>query len=286
LLLVNLIALGAGTVLLEKLLVARKANRWIALGFALSLGMFGAARLITTEPLAYTLVIAGIYLMDKQRWKWSAFIFALAVLSKETTLFFPAAYGVYLLYQRKIPQALFFGGIVLAPFIIWQLALRGLFGSFGIGSGGGGASGFEIIPFAGFLRLLIEPIRAGNASDGFALALLMGLFVMLPTLWAFGQVIADTRYTLQVRAGNKPESTLHGWSLMTWVLLANIAIMPFVPVSTFAEPLGMPRFIVGMQIALILYAAERRKKRALSYSTFWAVTTLLVILSDFAIAGG
>lgn len=286
LLLVNLIALGGGTYLLEKLLVEYKANRWIALGFALSLGMFGAARLITTETLAYALALGGIYLMRHNRWQWAAIIFALAVLSKETVLFFPAAYGIYLLYQRKIPQAFIFGGIVLAPFIIWQGVLYNTFGSFGIGSGGGGTTGFEFVPFMGYMRLIIEPIRGGNTSAAIVLGLLMGLFVMLPTIWAFWQVIADTRYTFQVRAGKKPDSMIRGWSLMTWLLLANIAIMPFVPLSTFAEPLGMLRFIVGMQIMVILYAAAHRQKRALTYSTLWFVTSFLVIVSDFAAVSG
>jgi hypothetical protein len=285
LLIVNLVALGAGTYLLEELLVARKANRWIALGFGLSLGMFGAARLTTTETLAYTLALSGILLMERNRWQWTAVVFALALLGKETTLFFPAAYGVYLLYQHKIPQAFMFGAIVLLPFILWQLVLYQTFGSFGINSGGGGATGFEVIPFMGYFRLLIEPMQAGNVSAALVLGLLMGVFVMLPTLWAFGQVIADTRYTLQVRAGKKPESMLRGWTLTTWLLLANIAIIPFVPLSTFAEPLGMLRFIVGMQIMIILYAAERQHKRALSYSTFWFVTSFLVIMSDFAAVG-
>jgi hypothetical protein len=285
LLIVNLVALGAGTYLLEELLVARKANRWIALGFGLSLGMFGAARLTTTETLAYALALGGILLMERNRWQWAAVVFALALLGKETAIFFPAAYGAYMLYQRKIPQAFIFGGIVLIPFILWQLILYQTFGSFGINSGGGGATGFEFIPFMGYLRLLIEPMQAGNASAALVLGLLMGVFVMLPTLWAFGQVIADTRYTLQVRAGKKTESMLRGWTLTTWLLLANIAIIPFVPLSTFAEPLGMLRFIVGMQIMIVLYAAERRHKRALSYSAIWFVTSFLVIMSDFAAVG-
>lgn len=282
LLIVNLVALGAGTYLLEELLEAHKARRWIALGFGLSLGMFGAARLTTTETLAYALALGGLYLMERNRWQWAALVFALALLSKETTIFFPAAYGVYLLYQRRITQPFIFGAIVLVPFILWQLVLFRTFGSFGLGSGGGGATGFELIPFMGYIGLIIEPIRAGNDSAAIVLGLLMGVFVMLPTLWAFAQVIADTRYTLQVRAGKKPKSTIRGWSLMTWLLLTNIAIIPFVPLSTFAEPLGMLRFIVGMQIMIILYAAERRQKRALGYSTFWLVTSFLVIVSDFA----
>jgi hypothetical protein len=62
--------------------------------------------------------------------------------------------------------------------------------------------------------------------------------------------------------------------------------MLFVPFSTYRELLGMFRFIVGLQIAVILYAAHRRQRRVLSYSTLWMMTTLLLIASDFGSTGG
>ena len=52
--------------------------------------------------------------------------------------------------------------------------------------------------------------------------------------------------------------------------------MPFVPFSTYREPLGILRFIVGLQIAVILYAANRHNVRALRNSTIWIVTTMFI----------
>src|SRR5690606_15507377 len=53
LLLVNLVALAAGTYTLEHLLEQYGTSRWYALGYGLSLPALGAARLSLPEPLAY-----------------------------------------------------------------------------------------------------------------------------------------------------------------------------------------------------------------------------------------
>ena len=53
--------------------------------------------------------------------------------------------------------------------------------------------------------------------------------------------------------------------------------MAFVPFSTYREPLGVFRFIVGLVLAHLLYAALRYPRaRAMVYSTLWL--TLLIYL--------
>lgn len=274
---VNLLAIGIGTYFLEDLLQQHHASRWITIGYALSMGIFGAARLSTTEPLAYALILGGIWLIRHEKWLWSAILFALAALSKETILFFPAAYGFYLLYQRRLPLAIAFGSIVLIPFLLWQIALYQTFGTFGIGSGGGGATGFELVPFGGVIKIFTTAASVGEYGAVIAFLLLVGTFVLIPTLWSIWRCLIDLRNTIH-------ESDRTGWTLATTLLFANVAIMPFVPFSTYREPLGILRFIVGLQIALILYAAERRNRRVLMYSTLWFVSSILVIVSDFALA--
>lgn len=282
LLLVNLLVLAGGTYLLEELLAHYGVSRWFALGYALSLGVFGAARLTTTETLAYGLAIGGIYLMHQQEWRRAALVFALAALSKETALFIPFAYGLHLLYERRWRDSVLFGGMIILPFLAWQGVLLAVFGTPGIGSGGGGATGFEPIPFMGVVRIAITAVGAGDMTALIAFILLVGTFVVVPTLWAIGQCWTDWRYTQQVRAGDKPSSNRRGWGILTTLLLTTVAIMPFVPFSTYREPLGILRFIVGLQIAIILYAAQRRQRRVLLYSTLWFLTSLLVVVSDFA----
>ena len=271
LLAVNLTALAGGTYLLEQLLKSYNVSRWFAIGYGLSLGVFGSARLITTETLAYALVLLAIWLYQHDRWLWSAIIFALSAFAKEVTLIFVAGYVFYLFTQKQWRQAIMFGLIAGIPFAIWQLILLNMFGSFGIGSGGDLATGFEIIPFMGFFRILTE----GNISIFAILAPFIVAFVIVPTLWGLKQCWND------YQKNDKDER----WSLFTWLLFFNSIIMLFVPFSTYREPLGILRFIVGLQISVILYSARYRKKRALMNSTIWFVTTLFVIVSDMSVPG-
>ncbi len=247
---------------MEQLLIQQEVSRWYALTYGLTIGIFGSVRLSLPEPLAYGLVLGGIWLIQRERWGLSAIIFALAALAKETTLFFVAGYLLYLLIQRRIYRAIMFGMIAAIPFAIWQLILYNHFGQFGVGSGGAMATSFEIVPFAGVIRILTD----SPAEIGPGLLVVFGVilipFVLVPTLWALWRCWRDWR-TQQ-------------WTVYNYLLLVNAGIMPFVPFSTYREPIGILRFIVGLQIAVILYAAEHRHKRTLRNSTIWIVTTLFI----------
>lgn len=264
LLVVNLIALAAGTSLVEQFLNQANVSRWYALGYGLTLGTVGAVRLSLPEPLAYGLALGGVWLALRERWLWSAVLFALATLAKETTLVFPAACALFLLAQRRWQTVAAFGTVVGLPFVVWQLALYAQLGAFGVGSGGALATSFEVIPFMGMIRILTE----GGALVFLIFLLLLGPFVLLPTLWGLWKSWQDYR-TRQI-------------TFYTWLLFLNAALMAFVPFSTYREPLGILRFIVGLQIAVLLYAAERRRMRVLLNSTIWITTLVFVVFSDFA----
>jgi len=266
LLIVNLIALAGGTYILEQLLIAHKVSRWYAIGYGLSIGVFGSARLMTTEPLAYGLVLLAIWLYHKDHWIWAASVFAVSAFAKEVTLVFVAGYVFYLFTQKQWRQSIIFVLITGVPFALWQVVLFSMFGEFGIGSGGNLATGFEVVPFMGFLRILLE----GGAGIFAVLAPIISIFVIFPTLWGLWQCWQDYK---QQR-----------WSLYSWLLFVNSAIILFVPFSTYREPLGILRFIVGLQIAIIIYSAKNRKKRALMNSTIWFITTLFVFISDFSVS--
>jgi hypothetical protein len=301
---VNLVALAAGTALLESLLVGSGVSRWYALAYGLTLGTFGAARLSLSEPLAYGLALGGMWAALRGRVVWSAVLFALAALAKETTLIMAAGVGLWLLLDgyvgvgaqhavplrtdtqagaqtrhalplsRRIARAVGFGAATLALFIGWQIMLYIHLGAFGVGSGGALATSFEAIPFMGVIRIVTEgalPVLAANGVGAFIgfvaiFAVIVGVFVLLPTVWGLLHAWRD------LRAGQV--------TLWTWLLLATSAIMLFVPFSTYREPVGILRFIVGLQIAVIGYAAERRQRRALNYSLAWVLTVFFVVTSD------
>lgn len=259
-LLVGVISLAAGTALMERLLTEQGVSRWYALVYGLTIGTFASVRLSLSEPLAYGLVLGGILLANRERWLPGAILFALAALAKETTLLIPAGYGLYLLWSRHTRTAVIFGVVTLTPFVLWQVILYAHFGAFGIGSGGALATPFEVIPFAGVARIVLEAPPEARAGVLLIYGVLVGAFVLVPTLWGLRRVWRDWR--------------LHKLSAHTFLLFTTSAIMPFVPFSTYREPLGILRFIVGLQIAVLLYAAHTHNTRALRLSTIWIMTLM------------
>jgi hypothetical protein len=261
--LINGLALVIGTRLLEDLLVAEGRKFWFALSYGLYFGVVIATRFSTSEPLAYGLVIAAMWAHHKKNSWLTAIFLGLAGLSKETTGLFAAGFIFWYAANRRWGDVLRL--IVLAglPFIAWQLYLYDWLGEFGAGSGGAKATGFEVIPFMGVIRILTE----GNILAFLLLGgLWLGAPVILPTLWGLREVWRD------FRTEGRPIT------LYTWLLLTSALVMPFVPFSTYREFLGIFRFIPGLVLMVILYSAERDLRRPLMYSTLWIVLLLFLVV--------
>ena len=71
----------------------------------------------------------------------------------------------------------------------------------------------------------------------------------------------------------------HAWVV---VLLLQAAVLPFLPHSTWREPLAMARLTVGLVAATLLYGALRRSRRVLTFSFFW-LATLALLLNESAL---
>jgi hypothetical protein len=255
---INLIALSAGTALLERLLVQEKVSRWYALSYGLFAGVFVAVRFSTNEPLAYGLVLGALVAARRGSIRAFAALLAVAILTKETTLFFGIGYGLYFIFQRRWLAALLLGIATSLPFLIWQVALNGAFGTFGVGSGGAMATPFEVLPFNGIWR------AAAYGPQVFIVTALVAVpGALIPTLWALWRTGRDV-------IANRHDA-------YTFLLLANAIIMPFVPFSTYREPFGILRFMPGLVIGVLLYAARRRVWRALRYSLLWVVLGVRVL---------
>ena len=259
---VNLLALVVSTALLEDLLIAARVSRWYALTYGLFAGVFMAVRLSTTEALAYGLVVGALWLATRERWMGAAILLALAALAKETTLLCAAGIVLFLLQERRWRSAALVMITAAAPFLAWQIALLAWVDTPGIGSGGALATPFEIIPYAGVWRIASE--------GGLLVFLVLGVLLVLPaavlpSLWGLWRAFRDWR--------------VGQCDLSACLLLANAAIMPFVPFSTYREFLGLLRFMPGLVLATVCYAAAHRQRRALLYSTLW------IALIAFVVAG-
>jgi hypothetical protein len=258
LIVVNIVALIVGTWLVEKILLHFHMSRWYALTYGLGAGTMMSVRLDLTEPLAYALALAGVWLALNNRWGWAAVLFAFAALTKEMTLAFAAGIGLVYLSQRDWRKLIGLSAIVLLPFMIWQIVLWQRFGQPGIGSGGALATPFELVPLRGLWSIALLDMRV------FALlaAIMIPLAVIpaLLSLWATGRDAWRRLVDIPMA-----------------ILLLNALLILITPQSTFREPLAMARYLVGLIVAVLIYAASRRSRRALNYSLLWIFTLALAL---------
>lgn len=256
---INVLMLAVGTLVMSTLSSEMGVSAWYALIYGLFGGLFFAVRVNTAEPLAYGLVLLAILAGQRERWWLNALLLGLAAFAKETILITTAGYLLYFAVQGRWKDAIRLGIVGVVPFVIWQFILRSWFGSFGVGSGGAMATPFEIIPFMGIWRIGLEFGSAVFLRFG---ALLLP-FAVLPAVWALWQCWR--------------EAVKRRWHPYLFVMFTNAAIMLMVPFSTYREPLGITRFMPGLVIGLVLFAALRRHKRALLYSTMWLLWGLTLL---------
>ncbi len=221
-----------------------------------------SVRLSLTEPLAYALVIAAIWLDRREHPWWSAIGFALAGLTKEPALIFAGAYMLWMVFERRWWDAVRLGLVAWVPFIAWQGVLYLWLGSPGLGPGGALRTPFEIIPYFGFWRIYTT---TGSVTVFAAFAAVAGLMVVVPSIWGVIRSLLDLARRV--------------WHPYVFLLLANAAVFAIIPYSTFREPLGILRLIPGLTVALLLYAARYRRGSMLRYSLLWLATLAFVLVS-------
>ncbi|MCB0162658.1 MAG: hypothetical protein KDI79_00440 [Anaerolineae bacterium] len=257
LIILNIGVIALGTWATEHLLLHLRVSRWYALVYGLYGGQFLSLRTDLNEPLAHAFVQLAMLAWAKERRWWAVAAFALAALGKETTLVFLAAYMLYTLSQRMWGWT-FRLGLAAIPFVLYQLFLWRWLGSFGVGSGGAGATPFSPIPLAGWLAI------AGVSVGAFLLiSLVVGPMSILPSIAGVWLSLKEVWY-----------QNLHPF---VFSLLLNSAVILFLPTSTFREPVAMLRLTMGLMAAMLLFGAWRRSWRILNYSTFWIFTNILLI---------
>jgi hypothetical protein len=270
---INVAALVGGTYFTERLLAACGVSRWYALAYGLYGGLIAGLRLDLTEPLAYGLVQAGLWTWERRSGGAEeqgrkprfaicdlrfALLLTLAALTKETALIVVAGLLLYLALERRWGEAVKIGLIVGVPFAVWQGVLWAWLGAPGIGAGGAMATPFEAVPFWGLLSVA----QVSRPVFWLLLAIEGPLFV-LPAIWA---LIVSARDLWRGRR-----------ELWVIILLAQAAVLPFLPNSTWREVLAMARLGVGLVAATLLYGALRRSRRVLAFSFFWLATLALLV---------
>jgi hypothetical protein len=138
LLLVNLFGLGLGTIAIAAWLVRFGLVPWLALVYAFYPGVALGVLMDLSDPLAFSLVAAGVYIVHfgkQHRLLWSGCVFALAGLTRDATLLVPVMYALWLLSQRQTRSALALALLSVVPLLLWKLFLLAWLGSLGLPAG-------------------------------------------------------------------------------------------------------------------------------------------------------
>jgi hypothetical protein len=256
--LLGIVSLTAGAWAVEQILVGWRVRRWYALVYGLWTGFLLAVILDLPEPLAYGLVAGGLLALERDRQVLGWCLLGLSVFAKEVAMLFVVAGVLAYFFQRRWREMIALGMIGIVPFLVFQAWLWMVFGQPGIGSGGAMSTPFELIPFMGILR-----IGGESMTYLFAMLLVFGPAVILPSIWG---VITSLKYWLDDER-----------NVIVLGLFINAAIIAFLPFSTFRETGGILRFACGLVLAVLLFSARYRQRRALNYSILWIVLNVFLL---------
>jgi hypothetical protein len=247
--LVNVAAISLSTGLLASLLVQYDRPAWIALAYPFFLGTLVTIRGNLTEPLALCWAVFGLWLLKKGSWKWAGVALGVAILTKEIALPFLLGITTWFVIQKEYRTAISITMIGLAPALIWGAIITIWLGHSALSAQ---MAAMELIPFYGLLFLDVSPAK------GHIL-----LWVAIP-MFFFGSLgLFDLR-----RWRNDPVSL---------IMLANVALLAFMPRMTWWNIGGAIRTVMGLVIASLLYVAVERPRLLPWVAAFWMVSGMLLL---------
>lgn len=256
LILINLIAVPAGTFAVAVWLRRKGRSPWLALIYGLSLGLFIAYNGDLTEPMAYALAALAVYLLDfggRRRVLWAGLCFAVAILTRETAAVFAVLYAGALLLRRNVEQSTsptpvgFAGsigsigaalrwrfpnwraaalllGLSLAPYALYKLFLAIWLGSAGVPA----QVRFEVLPFAGLLAHWPWDAHHIVVIESVVLPALVCAGV---ALWALARGARDVAI----------------WTLLVSVLLFVVLL----PAASYTDHFAASRLSIGIVLAAL-----------------------------------
>jgi hypothetical protein len=256
--LLGILSQAAGTWAVSELLAGWGVSVWYALTYGLWVGFSLAVRLDLPEPLAYALLGGGILATLRGRPKIGWVLYGLALFAKEVAVLFVAAQLLAELAQRRWRSALGLFLVALLPYALFQVWLWGVFGQFGLSSGGAMATPFEKIPFMGLMRI-------GFYSLPYLLAMLVVFLpsIILPALWGAWSALKRV-FSNEI-------------NVVVLALLLNALFIAFLPFSTFRETGGLLRFACGLVMSVLLFAGRYRLQRVLNLSFFWLALNVFLL---------
>jgi hypothetical protein len=179
LVLVNLLAVLAGTLALASWLRRRQLPAWLAVVYGLAPGNLFALQRDTVDASAVAVTAIAVYLLDRSV-ILAGVAFGLAGLTRETTLVFAAVFLAAELLRRRRPRSHVLGAaaLALAPEALWKLWLWHWVGRTEVPI----AYNFTPIPLGGVAHWVLHPNAA--VTPGIAAVVIPGLIAFAIAGWA------------------------------------------------------------------------------------------------------
>jgi hypothetical protein len=252
---VNLGMIALGTLVLGAWLRRRGVSAWFALVYGFYPGIFITLQRDTSEAMAYSLAIVAIYLFDygpRFRLLFSATFFALAALTRETTLVFAGIWALGILLagdgtlKSKIATNwttfLVFAAIATGPLLAWKAFLLISMGSLGL------EGVLSPVPFGGVYYLARHEVEQEQLRT-----------VVIPGFLLLGAVV------LALLAGVR--------RVEIWALLANTLLyMAFLANPSFVDISSSGRVTVPIALAAALaapYLPQRSRPLLWASAALW-----------------
>lgn len=271
LVLVNYLAVVGGTLAVAAWLRRRDVSPWYALLYGCYPGLVLATAHDLNEPLAYGLVALAVYLFDYgaqsslKRALLSAGVFALASLTRETTLVFALLYAAALLLRTKplaiaVRRTLLFALIACVPFALYKIFLWRWLGTLSVPD----TVLPQIVPFGGLIARWPWSGYEILGIEAIVVPCLLFAWLALHALW-------------------HGKRSVEVWSVLLHVQLFTVMLAPY----SFADLLAHTRIVSGSILAATLCLPETQGMRrrglivaaaALAWATFilpWLVIAIV-----------
>jgi hypothetical protein len=250
---VNLIAATVTAWLLARLILRRGGPAWGAYIGIFTFNYLIGIRMDLNEPLAFCLALAGL-LAYEEGWSRSAVvIFALAVMTKEIAIAFPAALALNHIWRKEWKQTVRLIGGSIFPYLLWACFV---------------GAWLNISPFDNHLARPSLLLFAGL----FQLAsleshILIWMWMVLPALLVGFSAL---RMAVDGLPGTPQTETL--------LVLTNVLILATIPTPAWHDPVAVLRLGIGTIFASIIWLAKNRPRYLRFAASLWFPSLLMIFL--------
>jgi hypothetical protein len=251
LVLVNVAAIALGTFFVALLLRRNGLSSLYAVPYAAYVGQVACFWRDLAEPLAYALVAAALLVWRVER-LWPACLLLLAAtLTKEAAILFTAAACAHLLLCGRWRALGTMAALAVLPYAIWQVALWRIFGQAGMA----GTDHPPRLPLGGLTgaRTALQ-LLAALPSVAIPALLCLGLALHgWRALWRNSSRIEQD----EARIRRRTRAARVAWQIVsdfpTLALLANVALVLWLPARSYADLWASARNAQGMVLAALSY---------------------------------